>query len=66
MLVIQLAIMFFEMLGNFSFGDYFKDDAIAYVWNFSQVFVNSFPKIALYYIHQNDDALQIWHKRWAP
>lgn len=51
----------FEMLGNFSFGDYFKKDAIAYAWEFVTE-VLKFPKDKLYIsVHQDDDeAFEIW------
>ncbi len=51
----------FEMLGNFSFGDYFKKEAIAYAWEFvTQVL--GFDKSVLYVtIHESDDeAYKIW------
>lgn len=51
----------FEMLGNFSFGDYFKKEAIAYAWEFvTQVL--GFDKSVLYVtIHESDDeAYEIW------
>lgn len=55
---------FFEMLGNFSFGDYFKKDAIHYAWD---VLTNEFqiPKDKLYVTcHISDDeAADIWHKQ---
>ncbi len=52
---------FFEMLGNFSFGDYFKTDAIAYAWAFVTQTLG-LPRERLYVsIYQNDDeAFQIW------
>lgn len=56
---------FFEMLGNFSFGDYFKADAIAFAWEFltSEDWL-ALPKDRLYVtIYQTDDeAFEIWHK----
>ncbi len=54
---------FFEMLGNFSFGDYFKKEAIEYAWDFS-VNVLKLPKELLWVtIFENDDeAGEIWHK----
>lgn len=54
---------FFEMLGNFSFGDYFKEEVIDYAWEFiTQVL--EFPKDKLYVTtHENDDeALKLWQK----
>ncbi|RDU67560.1 alanine--tRNA ligase [Helicobacter didelphidarum] len=51
----------FEMLGNFSFGDYFKKEAIAYAWEFvTQVL--GFDKSVLYVtIHESDDeAYELW------
>lgn len=55
---------FFEMLGNFSFGDYFKKDAIAFAWEFltSPNWLN-LPKEKLYVtVYANDDdAFNIWH-----
>ncbi len=55
---------FFEMLGNFSFGDYFKKEAIHYAWD---VLTNEYkiPKDKLYVTcHISDDeAADIWHKQ---
>ena len=56
---------FFEMLGNFSFGDYFKRDAITYAWEFltSDKWLN-LPKEKLWVtVYATDDeAYDIWHK----
>lgn len=56
---------FFEMLGNFSFGDYFKRDAINYAWEFltGEKWLN-LPKDKLWVtVYASDDeAYDIWHK----
>lgn len=56
---------FFEMLGNFSFGDYFKQDALKYAWEFltSSRWLN-LPKDKLYVTiyHTDDEAFKIWHE----
>jgi len=54
---------FFEMLGNFSFGDYFKEDAIAYAWEFVTE-VLELPDEKLWVtVHESDDeAAEIWAK----
>lgn len=51
----------FEMLGNFSFGDYFKEDAIAYAWEFVTEILG-FSKDVLYVtVHESDDeAFNLW------
>lgn len=55
---------FFEMLGNFSFGDYFKEDAIAWAWEYLTAVVR-LPKEKLWVtIYENDDeAFAIWHEK---
>ncbi len=58
---------FFEMLGNFSFGDYFKDAAIPHAWN---LITREFdvPKDRLYVTvyHTDDEAAEIWKKIGVP
>ena len=53
----------FEMLGNFSFGDYFKEDAIAYAWEFITINL-ALPIEKLWVtVHETDDeAFNIWTK----
>ncbi len=52
---------FFEMLGNFSFGDYFKEQAIAYAWELStQVFQLSPERLVVSVFESDDQAFGIW------
>ena len=55
---------YFEMLGNFSFGDYFKNEATAWAWEFCTQ-VLELPKDRLWVsIYENDDeAFEIWTKK---
>ena len=54
---------FFEMLGNFSFGDYFKDDAIFFAWNFitKELQINK-DKLCVTIYHDDDEAYAAWKK----
>ena len=56
-------LSFFEMLGNFSFGNYFKKEAIEFAWEFSLRELN-FPKEQIWIsIYQDDDeAFDLWHQ----
>ncbi len=55
---------YFEMLGNFSFGDYFKEDAIAWAWEYCTK-VLELPEDRLYIsVYEDDDeAEKIWHEK---
>jgi alanyl-tRNA synthetase len=54
---------FFEMLGNFSFGDYFKRDAIKYAWELLTVnFKLPADKLWVTVYAEDDEAYEIWHK----
>jgi alanyl-tRNA synthetase len=56
---------FFEMLGNFSFGDYFKKDAIRFAWDFvtGKDYLGIDPKLLMVTVyHTDDEAYDIWNK----
>lgn len=52
---------FFEMMGNFSFGDYFKDDAISWAWEFVTQWLNiPVDKLWVTVYESDDEAYNIW------
>ncbi len=54
---------FFEMLGNFSFGDYFKSDAIPFAWDLlTKDFEIDKSKLLVTIYHTDDEAAEIWKK----
>lgn len=55
---------FFEMMGNFSFGDYFKKDAIHYAWDYvTNVLGLPKDKLSVSVHISDDEAADIWHKQ---
>lgn len=55
---------FFEMLGNFSFGDYFKKEATAWAWEFcTQVLEMPVDKLYVTIYENDDEAFEIWTKQ---
>ena len=54
---------FFEMLGNFSFGDYFKEQAIIHAWNLlTKDFGLPKEKLLVTVFHEDEDSLNLWKK----
>ncbi|WP_255453496.1 alanine--tRNA ligase-related protein [Wolbachia endosymbiont of Atemnus politus] len=64
MLAIRQGIThFFEMLGNFSFGDYFKETAIELAWKFiTEELSLDKNRLSITAYHTDDEAYEIWRK----
>lgn len=57
-------LTFFEMMGNFSFGDYFKQDAIKFAWELlTDKYRLSKEKLYVSIYKSDDEAFEIWHKQ---
>ncbi|HOA82045.1 MAG TPA: alanine--tRNA ligase-related protein, partial [Defluviitaleaceae bacterium] len=55
---------FFEMLGNFSFGDYFKEEAIPWAWEFvTKVLEIPVERLYASIYKEDDEAFEIWNKK---
>jgi len=55
---------FFEMLGNFSFGDYFKEEAIVWAWEYLiEVLLIDKKKLYVSVYKNDDEAYNVWHKK---
>ena len=55
---------FFEMLGNFSFGDYFKEQAITFAWKLlTEEYGLPKEKLLVTIYHEDDEAFDIWHNK---